>query len=418
MFWIFFVTSTKFRNSRIILLYWTQNIFLPLYNSQLEISSYSLRQAKYQKSTAMKHITTTPSFLPLPVGESQSNSTVEWSTHCNSKRQQHQSSNIELFPSPSILSTETWKISTASSVSSSSCSSLSCISSSESSSSFSIGSRAYDDTDDTTESTSINEEDDAIISLGALSLDTPRVTAGVTTTLRRTATLKTQEEKDQQGSQEKLFGGAGRAMSLPQDQHQHPREPPIESLNPTSSFEKEDSFAQARVPDFQSGLFFGSKKGQQHSFNSLEIINIVPSAHSLEISSVRPASFPKEDKHHQHQRRATGKKYTIKTSTNKVRHTVIPVIEAPTVERTKRERGGSDFTMASASSIGGSAINGSSITSPLNRRKRRRINRNHAMAADDFDSILSQINIMGSFWDCWHEGAWSTNRGWKEKNMD
>jgi hypothetical protein len=219
-------------------------------------------------------------------------------------------------------------------------------------------------------------------------LDTPRVTAGVTTTLRRTATSKTQEEKDQ-----KSFWGAGQAMSLPQDQHQHPREPPIESLNPTSSFEKEDSFAQARVPDFHSGPFFGSKKGQQDSFNSLEIIKIIPSAHS----SVRPVSFPKEDKQHQHQRRATGKKYTIKTFTNKVRRTVIPAIEAPTVERTKRERGGSDFTMASASSIGGSDINGSIITSPLNRRKRRRINRNHAMAADDFNSILSQIDTTGPF---------------------
>lgn len=349
----------------------------------------------------MKYNTSTP-FLSLPGGESQNNTPVEWPPHCNFKRQQHQSSNVELFPSPSIWSTETRTISTASSVSNASSSGLSCISSSESSS-FSVGFRAYDDADDTTESTSLNGEDDAIISLEALSLDTPRFTLGVTTPLRTATTLRTttflvpEEEKDQQGKQKISNTGAGRAMSLPQDQQKDPREPPIESLNLTSSFEEERRFAQARAPGSRSGVsLFGSEKGKHHSSNGLEIINIIPSAHSLEVSSVLPVSFLKEDKQHQHQRRTTGKKYTIKTSTNKVRSTFIPAIEAPRVERTKRERGGSDFTMASASGVGGSDSNGSIITSPLNRRKRRRINRNRAMAADDFDSILSQINTAGS----------------------
>mmetsp|Transcript_9673 Transcript_9673/g.17018 ORF Transcript_9673/g.17018 Transcript_9673/m.17018 type:complete len:285 (-) Transcript_9673:336-1190(-) len=60
--------------------------------------------------------------------------------------------------------------------------------------------------------------------------------------------------------------------------------------------------------------------------------------------------------------------------------------------RGKRERGGSDFTMTPVD-VG---CGGLSAT-PVDRRKRRRLNRNHALAADDFDLLLSQISASGSF---------------------
>jgi len=58
--------------------------------------------------------------------------------------------------------------------------------------------------------------------------------------------------------------------------------------------------------------------------------------------------------------------------------------------RPKRLRGGSDFAFAQNEG------NGTTSSSPSDRRKRRRTNRNRAMGADDFDSILSQINTTGS----------------------
>jgi hypothetical protein len=51
----------------------------------------------------------------------------------------------------------------------------------------------------------------------------------------------------------------------------------------------------------------------------------------------------------------------------------------------KRQRGGSDFTM---SAIGN---DGTSI-SYQNGRKKRRLNRHNALDAQEFDSILTQIN--------------------------
>jgi hypothetical protein len=135
----------------------------------------------------------------------------------------------------------------------------------------------------------------------------------------------------------------------------------------------------------------------QHSWNSnsLETINIVPFAHLSDDSSTRPVSLQKGEKEQQQQRRTTGKKYTIKKTVDAIQSISIANVESPKASREKRQRGGSDFTMASASDVGEASTNNSTSTSPSSRRKRRRINRNLAMAADDFDSILSQINTTG-----------------------
>jgi len=302
----------------------------------------------------MKHNTSTPSLLSLrgeEAGEGQSTTSVEWSLNCDFNQQQQKFSKVELSPSPPISSTETRRVSTALSGSG-----LSYISSSESSSSSasSIGFKTYDDTDDTTESSITTGEDDPIISFGALSLDTQRTTLGVAATPTRIGTiLKTKTR------------GMNRT-------HEQDQESPKESLNLTS--------------------------WDQHSWNSnsLETINIVPFAHLSDDSSTRPVSLPKVEKEQQQQRRTTTKKYTIKKAADSIQSISITNVECPKVSREKRQRGGSDFTMASASGVGDATTNSSSAsTSPSSRRKRRRINRNLAMAAVDFDSILSQINTTG-----------------------
>ena len=286
--------------------------------------------------------------------------------NCDFNQQQHQFSKVELSPSPSISSTETRRVFTPSS----GCG-LSCICSSESlSSSSSIGFKTYDDTDDTTESSSTTGEDDPIISFGALSLDTQRTTLGVATTPTRVGTILKTKTALVEDEQEERSKGVVRGMNRTQEQEQ---EPPKESLNLVS--------------------------WEQHSWNSnsLETINIVPFAHLSDDSSARLVSFPKEEKQHQQQRRTTtSKKYTIKKTLNEIRSISITDVESPKASQTKRQRGGSDFTMASASGVGDATNSSSTTTSPSSRRKRRRINRNRAMAADDFDSILSQINTTGS----------------------
>jgi len=358
--------------------------------------------------------TSTQSFLSRRGEESRSISPVEWSPNCVFHRQQHQSSIVEVSPSPSISSSKTRRVSTASSGSSASCSGLSCISSSESSSSSSssssIGFRThYDDTDGTTELTCIIGEDDPIISFEALSLETQRITLDVTTTPTRTGIIlntKTcillEEEKYQQRKEEKLSSEVLRGMNPMQGQEPDRQEHIIETLNLASSFEEKDRFALSRRPHSILSLS-GPKKGQHHPWNrnSLETIITVPRVVLSDDSSLRPVSFPPEEEQHQQQQRTTSKKYTIKKSTNAIRSASITEIEAPRELRTKRQRGGSDFTMASASSVGDATTNSTSstTTSPLTRRKRRRINRNRAMAADDFDSILSQINATGSLQD-------------------
>jgi hypothetical protein len=70
--------------------------------------------------------------------------------------------------------------------------------------------------------------------------------------------------------------------------------------------------------------------------------------------------------------------------------------ERTTPSRLKRPRGGSDFSMTMAPDRGDFSAAAVS-SSPLDRCKRRRLNRNRALAAQEFDSILSQINITGSF---------------------
>jgi hypothetical protein len=57
------------------------------------------------------------------------------------------------------------------------------------------------------------------------------------------------------------------------------------------------------------------------------------------------------------------------------------------MSKLKRSRGGSDY---------GTANQSQQVSATLDRRKRRRMNRNRAMTASEFNSILSQINNTGS----------------------
>jgi hypothetical protein len=66
----------------------------------------------------------------------------------------------------------------------------------------------------------------------------------------------------------------------------------------------------------------------------------------------------------------------------------------PTLARSKRQRGGSDLAMGDVSDD--AAAGSTASSSPTDRRKKQRLNRNRAMVAQEFDSILSQINLPGS----------------------
>ena len=61
--------------------------------------------------------------------------------------------------------------------------------------------------------------------------------------------------------------------------------------------------------------------------------------------------------------------------------------DSSSVGKLKRSRGGSDFMAQQGEA---------SATQPMNRNKRRRMNRNRAMTASEFGSILSQINATDS----------------------
>jgi hypothetical protein len=192
-------------------------------------------------------------------------------------------------------------------------------------------------------------------------------------------------------------------MDLLEEQEHERQEPPIKSLDIASPFEGKERFASSSRQDFHSGSSLsGPKKDDRNAsdMNSFTRINVVPFAHASEDLSAHRVAFPEEEHHepqHHQQRRTIGRKYTIKKTTNTIQNTVIVDEDASKVSRTKRQRGGSDFTMASASGVG-DAANTSSITTSASppSRKRRRVNRNRAMAADEFDSILSQINTTGS----------------------
>ena len=293
----------------------------------------------------MNHNTSTPYFLSLHGTEVQGANPIEWSPDSNFNQNQYQFTKVELSPS-SPISIETRRVSTWSigNNASSNSRSLSCIPSSVSLSSSSSSSSIETKTnDENSESGSITDEDDPIISLEALSLDTQRISLGVKT--KGTRTGKT------------LFKG----MSSQREKEQDRLEPPIESLNLASS------------------------------------INVVPVVHSSENSSALTVFFSQKEKQTQQQRITTRKKYTIRKNTNAIQNTSATKIEVSKAPGTKRQRGGSDFTMTSASDLGGSANNRCDrITSPSSPRKRRRVNRNRAMAAEDFDLILSQINTTGS----------------------
>lgn len=260
----------------------------------------------------MKQDTSTPSFLSLRGTEGQSLGPVEWLPHCNFKQSQNFS--------PSSVSL---------------------------SSSSSIGTRT---SDESIESGSITDEDDPIISLQALSLDTPKISFG--------------DEGKEKTSGKTLFKSKGMDTK-----------PEKKEDRPSSSFQCKDEIStRRRRPNSHFFQFntseFNSRRVQQN--------NCAPFAQLSGDSPTLPVTQTQ-------QQRPNFKKYTIRKSSATKPSTFVSEDVSPKVSRTKRERGGSDFTMASASD--------NKTTSP---RKRRRVNRNQAMGAQDFDSILAQINTTGS----------------------
>jgi len=112
---------------------------------------------------------------------------------------------------------------------------------------------------------------------------------------------------------------------------------------------------------------------------------------SLESGNTTHALSSNRSSMRQQQRRSKSKKYTIKTVATSVPSAATMQQESTRASPTKRQRGGSDFTLPSVSNR-----DGITTASTRDRRKRRRINRNRAMAAHEFDSILSQINTTGA----------------------
>jgi len=347
----------------------------------------------------MKHSTSTPPFLSLRGLEGQSTSSVEWSLKCDSKPppQQHYFSNSRL--SPSTSSSETRRVSTTSSYSNSSSSGLSSISSSESLSS-SVGIKTNDDTDDITESTSTLGEDDPIISFEALSLDTQNIQLCNAQTATRTGRALEAEPfllleggKYRHHNRQIISEGSRREMKLLHLHEEDEKGPPIHSLNLELSFDQVDASSVSRRTDSHSVLSaLAGKKVSQHDSISNRLIAI-PFAFEYGNSSTRPILFSHEEKRQQ-QERTKCKKYSIKKSKNLARGTLSTERNAPQLSRTKRQRGGSDLTMTSATGVDDSS-SGSTSRTASNHRKRRRINRNRAMGAEDFDSILLQINSTG-----------------------
>jgi len=222
---------------------------------------------------------------------------------------------------------------------------------------------------------------DPIISFEALSLETRRTTGSVTPT----STLSPSEEDDHKLHHKDKHPiehlGRMEQTRLPQCQELSP-----DPLNLATSFKK-GGMSRRSYPEKQSmfSLLAPKKSQQQHeswNINELVTSNAVPCAESL--------------RSEQEQRRSIViKKYAIKNTTAVVSSNLCS-LPAPSANespgralRSKRQRGGSDFSMLSEG-------NSATLSSPTDRRKRRRVNRNRAMAADEFDSILSQINTTGS----------------------
>jgi len=223
--------------------------------------------------------------------------------------------------------------------------SLSCFSSSESSSTSSSPSvefkSYYDDADDSAESTNSIGEDEPILSFETLSLDTLRITPGVAT----------------------------KPMNSPQEQQQDIKDPLIKAVLSFSEPEKDGDHTC--------------------NMNSLSTAN---TSLLSDTPSLAPPSFPQDESKLQRRTRCT-KKYTLRTSTNATPSSTVTEIYTPKPLRTKRHRGGSDFSMTSATAADHGT--NSSSNAPSRHRKRRRTSRNRAMGAGDFDLIFSQINALG-----------------------
>ena len=297
--------------------------------------------AESRNSSSMKQNTSTPSFLSLRDTVGQCFGPVEWLPHCNFKQSQNFYSKVDTSR-PVSISNDTRRVSSSSSGNNASCNSLNFISSSESlSSSSSTGTRT---SDESIESGSITDEDDPIISLQALSLDT-------------------QNTGKWKYSGKSLFTPNGMDTQKDKD----------EDLS-SSSFQYKDTFSKSRLKRSKSHLCHF--KTSEFDVRREKHANAVHGDSSNEMGM--------------QQRRPNSKKYTIRKATKNTANTSLSETVSPKVSRTKRERGGSDFTMASASEIGNRTPSSSSP------RKRRRVNRNQAMGAQDFDSILAQINTTGT----------------------
>jgi len=340
----------------------------------------------------MKHPTSTPSFVSTSGGESQNFSSLEWSPKLDFHLQRRQSSKAQV-PHAALLSSNTRRVSTESSGSNSRSSSSSCSSLSESS--LSLGFRSYDEIDDAAASAATIEEFDPIISLEALSLRSQRNTDGATTeqTPVRTRTVEKQKpvlveaDKKEQlkvGKQRKCFANGMSRLKYEQELS-------IESLNFVSSFKKDGLAPKIRTDSHSTPRVEDPIRGQKQPWNFMNTKTNY-SVHLTNNSLACEISFPKAKNDCHQQNRTMGKKYTLRMRTNTKPTISINEIEPPRALRSKRQRGGSDFSMANAYSVGDVTNNSSVTTTTTCSRKRRRINRNRAMAADDFDSILSQIN--------------------------
>eukprot|EP00536_Pseudo-nitzschia_multiseries_P015175 jgi/Psemu1/291873/fgenesh1_pg.833_\ len=304
----------------------------------------------------MKQNATIPS---LQIGEGQSSSSLEWSSQYVITKEH--SSTLEL-PTPPSLSPEARRVSTDSINSSTSSS----ISSSSSSSSFGFGS--YDEPDDINSEKSTNDEDDPIISFETLSLETRRIGASPVIVARS-------EEGKQKLTHQRMnrLKARGRMKTGALEQRQ---ESPPKTLHLQTLFSKQDAPSRHLLQETQSvpSFLFPKKK-----LNALV---------AIDGAREEPLAQPEQE----HRRSLSSRKYTIRKNSkipSSNSSSLLPVNQTSKAVRQKRQRGGSDFSMVSEGGV-------ASLSSPTDRRKRRRMNRNRAMAADDFDSILSQINTTGS----------------------
>lgn len=340
----------------------------------------------------MKHLKSTISVVSTRDGESQQLSSLEWSPKCDFHLEPKKFIKAD-GSRPELLSSETRRVSTFSSSSNSRSSVSSC--SSLSDLSLSLGFRSYDEIDDGTTSASAVEVD-PIISLEGLSLDTRRHAFGATTSQTPLRTKSIEKPKsvivEEEPKQYFKVGKVGkRSMIAMRRSVEKEQKPSTDSLC-LASLSVKDRLDRTIRPVLHLNPSGENQLDGQIQEGKYKTTETNLDVSFFDVSSSRQASLPKPKNECHKQRRTMGKKYTVKMRTNATSRSCITETESPRSLRMKRQRGGSDF-MGRSLGIDDLTSNVDVIaTSSSFSRKRRRINRNRAMAADDFDSILSQIH--------------------------